>query len=565
VVGRLRSVTQPGAEQHYAFDADGRLARAYLKAPQVLATGAVNDTYFEYDQRGKMLHSRNASNEKEEMTAAYSGLGHLVRQHRAASARSQFEMMVIQTSSVSFEYDALGNIRSTVEGTNTSTESGGPFNGVRGTSSGTFGGANTYQPLTGRLLGTRRNADFTRYRYDPAGNQIFEAAERGTNPVARTDRALFYGADGRLRTVEVRELGSPTDVKGTWEEYRYDALGRRVWTRTRRFCPEEWPDRKQECAFGTVQRTVWDGDEVLHEIRAAEADRENDGTPAAIATSSGDWDPHAELGHVMLTHGGSIDQPLSAIRFGYRPSGMSAAPAFAWLPLWDSRGRAPYALFGNGSRTSPAGAVGLSAYWLLAWSAYGPRNNAAVYRADGNQLLWMSSVMEDQQDASGLLYRRNRYYNPQAGRFTQEDPIGLAGGVNSYGFANGDPVGYSDPYGLKADSIIIIRSPEYTQRVSASMIDLARRSPTFRRIHNALASSSAANVYIRENGGFRARGCRGMQRNCTYQDGPANRIGIQLQPHPSDTDAELVYCFSAFRTNRLLVRVTPSPVITPLP
>jgi len=32
--------------------------------------------------------------------------------------------------------------------------------------------------------------------------------------------------------------------------------------------------------------------------------------------------------------------------------------------------------------------------------------------------------------------------------FTQEDRIGLAGGMNLYGFASGDPVNYSDPFGL---------------------------------------------------------------------------------------------------------------------
>jgi hypothetical protein len=31
---------------------------------------------------------------------------------------------------------------------------------------------------------------------------------------------------------------------------------------------------------------------------------------------------------------------------------------------------------------------------------------------------------------------------------TQEDPLGLAGGLNLYGFAGGDPVNYSDPFGL---------------------------------------------------------------------------------------------------------------------
>jgi len=31
---------------------------------------------------------------------------------------------------------------------------------------------------------------------------------------------------------------------------------------------------------------------------------------------------------------------------------------------------------------------------------------------------------------------------------TQQDPIGIAGGLNLYGYANGDPVNYSDPFGL---------------------------------------------------------------------------------------------------------------------
>jgi uncharacterized protein RhaS with RHS repeats len=53
---------------------------------------------------------------------------------------------------------------------------------------------------------------------------------------------------------------------------------------------------------------------------------------------------------------------------------------------------------------------------------------------------WLGSVLTDQRDPSGFLYRRNRYYDPMAGRFTQPDPIGLAGGINLYGFAAGDPV-----------------------------------------------------------------------------------------------------------------------------
>lgn len=32
--------------------------------------------------------------------------------------------------------------------------------------------------------------------------------------------------------------------------------------------------------------------------------------------------------------------------------------------------------------------------------------------------------------------------------YTQQDPIGIAGGLNLYGFARGDPINFSDPFGL---------------------------------------------------------------------------------------------------------------------
>jgi RHS repeat-associated protein len=61
---------------------------------------------------------------------------------------------------------------------------------------------------------------------------------------------------------------------------------------------------------------------------------------------------------------------------------------------------------------------------------------------------WHGTLLEDKRNETGTYYRLNRTYDPSTGRFTQEDPIGLAGGLNVYGFAAGDPVSYSDPYGL---------------------------------------------------------------------------------------------------------------------
>ncbi len=91
--------------------------------------------------------------------------------------------------------------------------------------------------------------------------------------------------------------------------------------------------------------------------------------------------------------------------------------------------------------TDGSGTV-LQAY---AYDPYGKVAAAAGALASPFRFVGKRGVLADE---NGLYHMQARYYDPDARRFVTEDPLGLAAGLNLYAYAGGDPVNRVDPQGL---------------------------------------------------------------------------------------------------------------------
>ena len=68
---------------------------------------------------------------------------------------------------------------------------------------------------------------------------------------------------------------------------------------------------------------------------------------------------------------------------------------------------------------------------------------------------------------TGLHYNTFRYYDPDTGRFTQPDPIGLRGGYNLYQYAP-NAFMWIDPLGLTVDDLITYKPRDSLSAQSGS-------------------------------------------------------------------------------------------------
>ena len=437
--GQLIGRAVPGGiAETTGYDADGRLIQRVL-------AGATAGTLFAdtlvYDQRDKVVTARGT----DKAQAIYTGLGTL--RVWKGQVPGQFEL---NTNVI----DPLANVASEDRRWVDDDAAYGKMHTFR---------AFHYEPHTGRQLqideyntldNSVTNQDV--YEYDGAGNQDWHlGAHYGTSNsygtrVMHERTASFFGADDRLRAVDRQRCLSQSYPAGgnimavtcgawdetlgqdpsAFEEYRYDALGRRVLVRRRLYEVNGPCSGGYHTCNSGVERFVYDGDQLIWEIRSPEQPGDSPNVLEYDA-AVGDFG-----GRVGYTHGGGMDAPLSVIRVGMNVGTMDIVPHANW------RGMFAKGTFANGTTTQGSFQTN-----MIQW----PGGNADAWHAPmaaGQPSYWFGSLIADQRDASGLMYRRNRMYDPATGRFTQEDPIGIGGGLNTYGFGGGDAVNFSDPYGL---------------------------------------------------------------------------------------------------------------------
>jgi RHS repeat-associated protein len=448
LLGRLATESYPGGQNVYTYDVEGR---------QTGRTGAYTESYT-HDARGKVLSATVAQPGTSTSTSTfynhYSGLGMLVATdwtNVSNSARNIEEMVV----------DALGHVRWRRKANSETWVAPEHTYVYDEGSSRVMEIGFTYPPV---VWDTAAFSPDTTFRsYDPAGNvragwENYWGLESDHQSYRMVHTRSYWGSDGKLRAqqgYDEQGIFFMGERHGYFSEHRYDALGRRVLVRTRRDDLCNTIVSTVDCSSG-IERFVWSGDNILWEMRGPGSES---ATVQQLEQAVGSG---VEYGLIGYTHAGEVDRPLVVWK------GSGGATSDVVVPHLNWRG-----LFGRGTNANgdPTGIT-------IEWPGF---QTSAYHKMGPTQLqtrTWMGSIVKGQRGAGGQMYMRNRYYDPATGQFTQPDPIGIAGGLNVYGFAAGDPVSYSDPYGLSAMCCTFpLKSPVIRVGVTIALMDGPQPGP----------------------------------------------------------------------------------------
>jgi len=367
----------------YTYDADGFRTTMTISGYQ--GSGL---TSYQYDNRGILTQLTNS-------------MGSIGFEIDALGRRSS--MSLPNGSSAQYKYTPAGHIESIQHSGvfNAHYQYGYDVNGQMTSIAGDGIDKHLSYSKKGQLVAADGYGESLNYSYDILGNlqgngQVYDVANR---LIEDDDFSYTYDLRGSLLTKQNKSTGSR--IENTWDVLgqlasvtRYPDSVSTVPTATSSFQYDAFGRRVNAIRDGVEERYLYDGQNRV----------ETHGSNSAL------------INHVAFGQG--IDQPLMMLEGG-TAYGLHANHQGSVMALSDSNGvvaNYAYTPFGRTTVTGDA--------------------NINPFRYTGREF-----------EADDLYYYRARYYDPQNRRFTSSDPIGLRGGLNTYGYVGGNPVSFNDPMG----------------------------------------------------------------------------------------------------------------------
>ncbi|RTL29129.1 MAG: type IV secretion protein Rhs [Burkholderiales bacterium] len=252
----------------------------------------------------------------------------------------------------------------------------------------------TYDALNNRLTKSVGQSSPTvlAYKYD-AANQLTEIHTGSASGPLQT--TLTYDANGnitgdgfRAYTWDAMDQLTEVTLAFTTVDYTYDDSGRRI----------------QKSTGGVTTKWTYDGQDIYAEYPATWT------TPNAVYTS-----------------GGATDDPVIRVA-------TTGAATYGTASYYHADGLGSVVgLSNNADNTTQTERFDA---WGKKLSG-GTIPQSAQYGFTGRE-----------PDETGLVYMRERYYNPALARFVSRDPAGTQGGPNAYAYCGNNPTNCTDPSGM---------------------------------------------------------------------------------------------------------------------
>lgn len=246
------------------------------------------------------------------------------------------------------------------------------------------------------------------YSYDATGNRLSFANSAGLQAYTyAADSHRLTSVDGTPRTYDA--MGNTLSIGGEWQ-YTYDLAGRLSGA------------AKSGAAKSTYRYSA-----------SGERVTQHSGTDTRVQL-------HGEGGEWLGSYGANSIPAQQVVWLGSTAVGLIEAGKVLYVES-DHMG-SPRALL-DPQRDEAVWR------WGLMGEAFGNGSPDEDPDQDGlGQEFSLRFPGQRSDSTTGLSYNYYRDYEPETGRYSQSDPIGLYGGLSTFGYALGNPLLYSDPLGL---------------------------------------------------------------------------------------------------------------------